>query len=192
MKQLLTTSILALGLGLSGLAQAETYKIDSEGMHAAVNFRIKHLGYSWLYGRFNTFNGQFEYDEANPETNSLEVTIDTNSVDSNHAERDKHLRGGDFLAAEEFPEAKFVSTSYEPGEEEGTGTLQGDFTLRGVTQPLSIDIRETGAGDDPWGGYRRGYEGSAVLTLADYGIDFDLGPEGKEVELMLSVEGVRQ
>jgi len=185
--------MLALGLGLSGLAQAETetYKIDAEGMHAAANFRIKHLGYSWLYGRFNTFNGQFTHDAAKPEATSLDVTIDTGSVDSNHAERDKHLRSAEFLSAEEFPQARFVSTSYQP-REDGTGTLQGDFTLRGVTKPLSIEIKETGAGEDPWGGYRRGYEGSAVLTLADYGIDVDLGPESKEVELMLSVEGVRQ
>jgi len=160
-------------------------------MHAGITFRIQHLGYSWMYGRFNDFEGQFTYDEEKPEDAQIEVTIDTTSIDSNHAERDKHLRGEDFLAVDEFPEAKFVSTAYKTNGD-GTGTLEGEFTLKGVTNPLSIEVEEIGAGKDPWGGYRRGFEGTTTFALADYGIDYDLGPASREVELMLSVEGIRQ
>ena len=66
------------------------------------------------------------------------------------------------------------------------------MTLRGVTNPVSIQVRETGAGEDPWGGFRRGFLGTTELTLADYGIDYDLGPQAKTVELTLSIEGIRQ
>lgn len=191
MKHFLISTLLAGSLLSSSFAQAEDYVIDTKGMHAGITFRIQHLGYSWMYGRFNDFEGQFTYDEEKPEDAQIEVTIDTTSVDSNHAERDKHLRGEDFLAVDEFPEAKFVSTAYKPNGD-GTGTLEGEFTLKGVTNPLSIDVEEIGAGKDPWGGYRRGFEGTTTFALADYGIDYDLGPASREVELMLSVEGVKQ
>lgn len=191
MKRLLASSVLALGLLGSAALQADDYKIDSEGMHASINFRIQHLGYSWLYGRFNDFAGTFSYDEAKPEASKIEVSIKTTSVDSNHAERDKHLRSGDFLEVEKFPEAKFASTAYKPNGD-GTGTLTGDFTLKGVTKPLEIKVREIGGGKDPWGGFRRGFEGSTKFALADFGITTDLGPASKEVELTLSVEGVKQ
>jgi polyisoprenoid-binding protein YceI len=144
-----------------------------------------------LTGRFNTFSGNFEYDEKNPDKASVVVEIDTASVDSNHAERDKHLRGDDFLDVEKYPKAKFVSTSFsEKGD--GTATLEGNLTLHGVTKPVTIDVEHIGHGEDPWGGYRRGFEGRTRIALADFGINYNLGPKSKELELMLSVEGVRQ
>ncbi|WP_298609997.1 YceI family protein [uncultured Thiothrix sp.] len=192
MKRLLASSVLALGLlGSAAIAQADDYTIDSENMHASINFRIQHLGYSWLYGRFNDFSGTFSYDEAKPETAKVEVTVKTTSVDSNHAERDKHIRSKDFFEVEKFPEAKFVSTAYKPNGD-GTGTLTGDLTLKGVTKPLEVKVHEIGAGKDPWGGFRRGFEGTAKFALADYGISYDLGPASKEVELILSLEGVKK
>ncbi len=191
MKRIIASSLLTLGLLGSSLVYAETYDIDSTGMHASVNFRIKHLGYSWLYGRFNDFGGTFSFDEAKPEEAKVDVTIKTDSLDTNHAERDKHLRSADFFEVDKFAEAKFVSTGYKP-KGDGTGTLTGDLTLKGITKPLTLDVKETGAGDDPWGGFRRGFEGSGKFALADYGMNFDLGPASKEVELMLSVEGVKQ
>lgn len=172
-------------------AQAEHYVIDIEGQHAFVQFKISHLGYSWLLGEFTDFEGSFSYDEANPSAASVNVTIDTASIDSNHAERDKHLRGDDFLAVDEYPEATFTSTSFTPNGD-GTATLAGELTLRGVTKPIEIAVTEVGAGPDPWGGFRRGFEGSVTLTLADFGIDYDLGPAAKTVDMYLSIEGVRQ
>ena len=74
-------------------ANAADYVIDTKGAHASVNFKIKHLGYSWLHGRFNTSDDKFSYDAKNPDTSKIMVNIDTTSLDSNHAERDKHLRG---------------------------------------------------------------------------------------------------
>jgi polyisoprenoid-binding protein YceI len=189
----LTALTLAGALLLPGAAAAEVekYVIDTEGAHAFVQFRIQHLGYSWLYGRFNDFGGELTYDTENPENASVQVTIDTASLDSNHAERDKHLRGEDFLEVDKYPEARFQSTSYAPTGE-NTATLTGDLTLHGVTKPVTIEVEQIGAGPDPWGGYRRGFQGATTIALKDFGIDYDLGPASQEVELILSVEGIRQ
>ena len=182
---------LTAALCFPALSVAENYVIDTDGAHAFVQFRIKHLGYSWLYGRFNDFSGRFTYDTKAPSASYAEVVIQTASLDSNHAERDKHLRGDDFLDVDEFPEARFVSTSYRE-REDGTATLVGDLTLHGVTRPVTIAVTSIGNGPDPWGGYRRGFEGTTTLTLTDFGIDYDLGPASTEVELTLSVEGIRR
>ena len=103
------TLALAAALSLS-TANAADYVIDSKGAHASINFKIQHLGYSWLTGRFNDFKGNFSYDDKAPSAAKIMVTIDTGSIDSNHAERDKHLKSDDFLNVDDFPEAKFVST----------------------------------------------------------------------------------
>jgi polyisoprenoid-binding protein YceI len=170
---------------------AEDYVIDTKGTHAFIQFRIKHLGYSWLMGRFNEFSGGFSYDEKNPQASKVSVEIKPATVDSNHAERDKHLRSEEFLFVEKYPKASFVSTSYaEKGD--GKAELKGDLTLRGVTKPVVIAVEHIGHGKDPWGGYRRGFFGTTEIALADFGIPFDLGPASKTVQLELSIEGVRQ
>ena len=191
-KRNLTTAVLLSGLLFGSPALlADDYAIDTQGAHASIKFRVQHLGYSWLYGRFNEFDGKFSYDDAAPDKASVEVTINTTSVDSNHAERDKHLRSADFLDVAKFPEAKFTSTSYTPGERD-TGTLKGDLTLHGVTKPVEIAVQKIGAGEDPWGGYRMGFEGTTRFTMADFGITKNLGPKSADVEMILSIEGIKQ
>jgi len=187
----LTAYALAAAILLPAQVLADKYLIDTEGSHAFIQFRIQHLGYSWLSGRFNTFSGTFDYDENNPDKASVQVDIDVASIDSNHAERDKHLRGDEFLDVKKFPRAKFESTSFSENGD-GTAVLKGKLTLHGVTNPVTIDVQHIGQGDDPWGGYRRGFEGTTRIALADYGVKYNLGPKSKEVELILSVEGVRQ
>lgn len=172
-------------------ATASDYLIDSKDAHAFIQFKISHLGFSWLLGRFDDFSGSFSYDEDDPASASAEVVIDTASVDTNHAERDKHLREKDYLDVADYPQARFVSTGYEPLGG-GKGRLRGNFTLRGVTHPIVIEVNAVGSGSDPWGGYRRGFEGTTRLTLADYGITAFLGAAAKEVQIYLSIEGIRQ
>jgi len=188
----ITASVLLAGLTLNSSALlADDYVIDTKDAHAFIQFRVQHLGYSWLYGRFNEFSGQFSYDDAAPEKTSIEVTIKTDSVDSNHAERDKHLRSDDFLDVKKYPEAKFISTGYTPGKD-GKGVLKGNLTLHGVTKTLEIEVESIGAGQDPWGGYRRGFEGKTKFAMADFGIVKDLGPKSKDVEMILSLEGIKK
>jgi polyisoprenoid-binding protein YceI len=170
------------------VASAATYEVDPT--HSFVQFRIKHLGFSWLYGRFNTLSGELSYDAEQPEASTIAVEIDTNSVDTNHAERDKHLRGEDFLDVSKYPSATFKSTKFTP-EGEG-GTLEGELTLHGVTKPITIEVTKIGEGTDPWGGYRAGFSGTTTLTRKDFGIDYDLGPAAESMELELGIEGIRK
>lgn len=139
----LTAYALAAAILLPAQVLADKYLIDTEGTHAFIQFRIQHLGYSWLSGRFNTFSGTFDYDENNPDKASVQVDIDVASIDSNHAERDKHLRGDEFLDVKKFPRAKFESTSFSENGD-GTAVLKGKLTLHGVTNPVTIDVQHIG------------------------------------------------
>lgn len=172
-------------------ATAADYVIDTKNAHASITFRIKHLGFSWLTGRFDRFSGTFSFDDKNPDASKVKVEIDTASVDTNHAERDKHLRAADLLDTDGFPSATFESTSVK-AEGPDKAKITGKLTLHGVTKEITIDAERIGGGKDPWGGYRDGFTGTTELTLADFGINRDLGPAAKTVELTLNIEGIRQ
>ena len=172
-------------------ARAADYAIDTKGQHASINFRIKHLGFSWLTGRFDKFSGTFSFDKAKPDASSVKVEIDTASLNSNHGERDKHLRGKDFLDVTTYPKATFESTSVKLNGDD-KATIAGKLTLRGVTKDVVIDAQRIGGGKDPWGGEREGFSGTTKIALADFGVPMDLGPASKEVELALEVEGIKQ
>lgn len=192
MNTFLKTSLALGGLVLaSSPLYAADYVIDSKGAHAAIEFRISHLGIGLVSGRFNKFEGQFSYDAEQPNNSTVTVDIDTSSIDSNHAERDKHIRSGDFLDVKAFPTAKFVSTKYSDNGD-GTASLTGDLTLHGVTKPVVLAVKKLGEGDDPWGGFRTGFEGSTEIKLKDFDINYNLGPASETLYLNLSVEGVKQ
>ena len=187
-----TFTALTLGAALfAGQAMAADYAIDKQGQHAFVNFKISHLGYSWIYGTFKDFDGSFSFDAARPEASKVNVTLKTASVDTNHAERDKHLRSGDFLNVDKHPTATFTSTGVK-STGQGTADITGNLTLNGVTKPVVIAAKFLGEGKDPWGGYRAGFEGTANIKMKDFGIKMDLGPQSENVELILTVEGVRK
>jgi len=173
------------------IAHAETYQIDTKKAHAFIQFKIQHLGYSWLYGRFNTFEGTFDLNTQSPEKSHVQVTVDVSSLDSNHAERDKHLRGSKFLNVDKYPTANFKSTSISLLNDKAA-IINGELTLHGVTKTIAIQAAHVGGGHDPWGGYRQGFTGSTTLKLKDFGIDYDLGPASTEVTLLLDIEGIRQ
>ena len=181
------TAILFAGSGQP--PRAAEYVVDPD--HSFIQFRTQHLGFSWLAGRFNRFYGSLTYDPAaGPAAQAIRVTIDAASLDTNHAERDKHLRGGDFFDVERFPTVTFVSTGFAGGA--GGGTLTGDLTLLGVTRSIAFDVRLIGEGDDPWGGYRAGFEGTYVLKRRDFGMAYDLGPAAEDVEIHLMIEAIRR
>jgi len=188
-KSLLALTTAAL-LASAATASAADYKIDKQGQHAFVQFRIQHLGYSWLYGTFRDFDGSFTFDEADPSKDKVNVTINTNSVDTNHAERDKHLRSAEFLNVAKFAQATFVSTGVKKDGDELD--ITGNLTLNGVTKPVTLEAKKLGEGKDPWGGYRAGFEAETTIALKDFNIKTDLGPASQDVQLMISVEGIRQ
>jgi polyisoprenoid-binding protein YceI len=191
MKNTITYAFMAAAMLTATTASAGEYIIDDKGAHASIEFKIKHLGYSWLAGRFNTFDGSFNYSDKDMKTLTANVNIDTSSVDSNHAERDKHLRSDDFLSVSAFPKSSFVSTSYTEIDK-NTGVMTGNLTLHGVTKSIDLNVQRVGEGNDPWGGYRAGFTGTTTLVLKDFGISHDLGPDSTEVEMILNAEGIAQ
>lgn len=180
---LATTALVGM---LSLPAFAAEYVIDKDGQHAYVTFKASHLGYSYILGHFEEFEGRFTHDAKNPEASSVEVTIQTSSLDTDHAERDTHLLSADYLDAEKYPTVTFRSTGYAGSATEGV--LTGELSFHGVTKTVDLNVSQIGEGADPWGGYRSGFEGNVVLAAGDYGLPAWVG----DVEVMLIVEGVRQ
>jgi polyisoprenoid-binding protein YceI len=186
-----TLAALALGTALlsAGQAMAADYTIDKEGQHAFIDFKISHLGYSFIHGTFKDWSGKFSFDAAKPEASKIDVELKTASLFTNHAERDKHILSKDFLDAGKFPEAKFVSTAVKSTGEK-TADVTGDLTLHGVTKPIVIKATFNGEGKDPWGGYRAGFNGTSTLNLSDFGIKGP-GPTSQTLNLEISFEGVQ-
>ena len=176
----------ALIFGIVSTSTAADYVIDKPGQHAYITFKASHLGFSYIIGHFEDFEGKFTHDATNPAKSSASITIQTNSLDSDHAERDKHLKGADYFDAAKYPEITFVSTGYTGGEE--AGKLAGNVTIHGITKAVELDVNHIGEGKDPWGGYRSGFEGTVMLAAGDFGLPAWIG----DVEVNVIVEGVRQ
>ena len=192
-----TLAALAIGSALlsAGQAMAADYVVDKEGQHAFVDFKISHLGYSYITGTFKDIDGKFSFDAAKPEDSKIEFNVRTASVFTNHAERDKHIASGDFLNVSKSPDAKFVSTSVKPtgknADGKETADVTGNLTLLGVTKPIVVKATFLGEGKDPWGGYRAGFEGTTTIKRSDFGKQMDLGPTSDAVELYVTFEGVK-
>ena len=167
-------------------AYANDYKVDDT--HSFVQFRTKHLGYSWLYGRFNISGGEFTYDPAKPEASRIRVDVAVDSIDSNHELRDEHLRNK-YLFTDKQPKASFTSHAYQG--DANVGVLTGELQLNGTKKTVSIPVKKIGEGPDPWGGYRVGFEGALTIDARDYGYNYQLGENSFVIELQLGIEGIR-
>jgi polyisoprenoid-binding protein YceI len=188
-----TLAALAIGSALlSANVMAADYTVDTTGQHAFVNFKISHLGYSYITGTFKTMDGKFSFDAAKPEDSKIEFNVNTASVFTNNAERDKHISSKDFLNASK---ATFVSTSVKSTGKNAAGKdtadVAGDLTILGVTKPIVVKATFLGEGKDPWGGYRAGFEGTTSIKRSDFGKMMDLGPQSDAVDLYITFEGVK-
>lgn len=188
MKLCRAISLYILLFGLLNHSWAENYVLDST--HSFVEWRVKHLGYSWLYGRFNDIQGSMTWDEDHPDRSRINVTIKMNSIDSNHVERDKHLKGKKYLDVKKYPTATFTSTAYRGDSQRGE--MEGELNLNGVTKIITLQVERVGEGKDPWGGYRVGFISRYVLDKNEWGFDYPLGPESDAIELELGIEGIRR
>ena len=192
-----TLAALAIGTALlsAGQVMAADYKIDKEGQHAFIDWKISHLGYSYIYGTFKDWDGTFSWDAAKPEASKIAVDVKTASLWSNHAERDKHISSKDFLDVATYPDAKFVSTKVsnvgKNADGKTTADVTGDLTLHGVTKSVVVKTTFLGEGKDPWGGYRAGFEGTTSIKRSDFGKMMDLGPQSDTMDLDISFEGVK-
>ncbi len=173
-------------LAFSGTAlAADTYKVDA--VHSGVMFKAHHFSAGYTWGRFLDITGTFEVEESVP--TAMEITVKAESVDTGSEKRDKHLRNDDFLGAEAHPEISFKAKSVAAAGE-GTWNVTGDLTLHGVTREITAELRHTGEGKDPWGGYRLGLDTSFTISQKDFGMSYD--GVGDEVTLHVSLEGKKK
>ena len=167
----------------------ETYKVDP--VHSAAVFRIKHLGIAYVYGRFNDLSGTLKIDDQTPANSQVELSVMTKNVDTFNSERDDHLRSPDFFDSKKFPIMSFQSKSFTKVSKD-MYEVTGDLAIHGVTRPLTVQAQHTGAGKDPWGGFRIGFETTFTIRRSDFGMDFMMEGVGDEVRIILSIEGIRK
>jgi polyisoprenoid-binding protein YceI len=191
MKKVLLPLVLASVISaVSGAAHAaDTYKIDPT--HSYVGFKVSHLGFSNLIGRFDDVSGEFSFDAADPAKSSVSVAVDVDSINTNMSERDNHIRGEQLLDVAANPDATFKSTSIEVTGEH-TAKITGELTVLGKPHTIVVDATHVGGGKDPWGGERQGFNGVAKLSMKEIGVEMDLGPASDAVELVVELEGVKQ
>ena len=184
--------IIAIGLlGSTPLpaAAGESYQLDPA--HTSIVFRVKHLDVAYFYGRFSEVSGTFQFDETSPSKNTIELTVKADKVDTGVEKRDKHLKSPDFFDAGKHPIISFKSKSVKKTAND-TYDVAGDLTLLGKTRSMTVKAHGTGAGKDPWGNYRRGFETSFTVKRSDFGMDFMLAGLSDDVQVTVSVEGIRQ
>jgi len=173
----------------SSAIAAEQYKVDA--IHSSIVFRIKHMGVSYCYGRFNKVSGVFNLDAQNPAASEIDVTVEAGSVDTASEQRDQHLRSADFFDAPKFPTIRFQATKIS---RQGAGpfSVAGNLTLHGVTRPTTVEIEATGSGKGMLGEVRSGMETVFTIRRSEFGMDKMVGPVGDDVRMMVSLEGIRQ
>ena len=180
--------VAAMLFSLAPSVLADDYEID--GAHAAVTFKVQHLGVSYTWGRFNDIAGTFSIDESNPSNSSVNLEIKIESIDSANAKRDKHLRSPDFFNAKTFPLATFKSSKVSVSND--VYTVSGELEFHGVKKPVTIELQRVGSGKDPWGGYRTGFSGQLAIKRSDFGMTNMTGAVGDEVVLFIDIEGIRK
>ncbi len=192
MKYIKQTGLLALVLLSANMGWAATYDIDT--VHSQVGFKIRHF-VAKTGGQFDKFSGKVTFDEKKPADMKAEATIETASINTANQKRDDHLRSPDFFNVEKHPQITFKSTKAEP-QSDGSIKLTGDFTMLGVTKPVTLTVEVGGVAKDPWGGTRVGFSAKGKINRKDFGMTYntvlDTGGVmlGEDVEVLLEVEGV--
>jgi polyisoprenoid-binding protein YceI len=179
----------AAGTLTPAFAAPVSYKIDPA--HTAVAFIVNHIGFSNVIGRFNTVGGDISFDKDAVEKSTVTVTIDSASIDTNHAKRDDHLRSPDFFNAKEFPKLTFKSTKIEKTGDK-TGKLHGDLTMLGVTKPVVLDITFNKDGVSPASKLETaGFSARGTVKRTDFGMKYGAPAVGDDIQLLIEIEAVK-
>lgn len=172
---------------------AGTWTIDPA--HSRIGFVARHAMVTKVRGSFNEFSGTATTGEGLSDAH-IEVTIDAASIDTRNADRDNHLRTGDFFAADQYPTITFRSTEVAAAGDE-TLRVTGDLTIKGTTRPVTIDFEYAGTAQDPYGNVRAGLEGSTTINRTDFGLSFNAALEtggvlvSEKITLELEVSAVK-
>jgi polyisoprenoid-binding protein YceI len=168
--------------------EAGTWILDKA--HTKIGFTAKHLMVSKVRGHFEDYDAKVEIADDLTESN-VEVSLETASITSGTADRDNHLRSGDFLDVDSHPQLRFVSS-----EINGDGSdwkVTGDLTIRDVTRPITLDVTYEGSATDPWGNEHLGFTASARMNREDWGLTWNAALEGGgwlvSKDVVLEIEG---
>lgn len=188
------TAIIAMSLPL--VASASTWTIDPD--HSNVGFKVRHLMVSNVKGNFDKHTGAVELNDKDITKSSVEVTIDTSSINTNVQKRDDHLRSADFFDVAKYPTMTFVSKKVAKAGKDKL-KVTGDLTLHGVTRQVILDVEPfSKESKDPWGNFRRGTTASTKINRKDFGLVWNKALEtggvavGEEVAITLEIEMIRK
>ncbi|MEU8513097.1 YceI family protein [Kitasatospora sp. NPDC048722] len=164
--------------------------------HSEVGFSVRHAMVTNVKGRFTDYDGKLHLDGTVPGNSSAELVIKVASIDTNQAQRDEHLRTGDFFAVDAHPEIRFRSTSAERLRGDSY-RMTGDLTIKGTTRPIVLDLDYTGSATDAYGAERVGFEGTAVVDRTEFGLTYNAALEtggvliGEKVKLSFDISAVK-
>jgi polyisoprenoid-binding protein YceI len=186
---------LMLGLVLGQSALAETARYDVDRDHSAIEFRVAHMVVSKTTGRFMDYSGFIEMDPEALTVKTIDATIKTASVNTNHEKRDAHLRGPDFFNVEKFPTMTYKLKSYRKTGEDYQAV--GELTLLGVTKEITLVGKFNGVAKDPWGNIRAGFTAEGKLNRKEFGMNWSKTLDsgglvvGDEVFVKLDIECIK-
>lgn len=189
MKRTVFAVLLLAGLSASAV-QAADYTVDLA--HSQVGFSIRHLVAN-TRGQFTDYKATIAYDPAKVEASKVKAEIQTKSIDTRNPDRDKHLRSADFFNVEKFPTITFDSTSVKRTAPNKL-SVAGNFTMLGVTKPVTLEVEEGGIAKDPWGNTKAGFLATLKINRKDYGMVWNKALDsgslilGDEVTINLEIE----
>ena len=164
--------------------------------HTRIGFSARHAMVTKVRGQFDEFEGTAHVDTENPAKSTVAVTIQTASVSTGQAQRDGHLKSGDFFDVETYPQITFASTDVQ---RDGTEwSITGDLTINAVTKPVTVLFEETGEAKDPFGNLRVGFEGTVTINRSDWDLKWNSPLEtggvlvSEKVTLEFDVSAIRQ
>jgi polyisoprenoid-binding protein YceI len=181
-----TTTPAAAAVTAASASAPATFDVDP--VHSFIVFKIKHLGASTTWGRFNNPKGTLSWDGEN---STIEVSAKVADIDTANADRDKHLRSGDFFGEKEFPNVTFKSKKWTKTGE-GKYDVTGDLTMHGMTKEITTQATEGGTGKNMQGKDVIGLDFSFTIKRSEFGIKTYPGALGEEVTVMVAIEGVKK
>lgn len=191
MKRFLLSAAAIAALSMPGTAKAEVETYSFDTVHSQVLFFVSHLGFSISEGEFLDWDGSITFDRKNPENSSVEVSIDTASIDMDDEKWDDHMKNADFFDVEKYPTMTFKSTSVEVTGE-NTANITGDLTILETTKPVVLATTFNKAGKHPYGDkYAAGFSATAEIKRSEFGMNYGLPNVGDDVEIRIEVEAVR-
>jgi polyisoprenoid-binding protein YceI len=185
-RTLAAAPMVATFLSIATAAYTADYTIDPT--HSHIVFMIDHLGFAKIVGLFSDFSGTLSFDPNNVSASKLNVTIKTESLQTQFAPRDKDLKGADWFNTTEFPEITYVGSQFAK-KDEHKGTITGKLTLHGVAKPVTFDVVVNKVGQNPLDKINSaGFSARGTLKRSDFGMKTFLGAIGDDVDLVIEIE----